>query len=78
MAGRAVSNPLTCRWSSRGAARGGGNPNRIGGSVRYPDMAAMDVAQDRMTKDIKHQQIVAKGADFLISGATRDSLWRSV
>ena len=26
----------------------------------------------------QYQQLVAKGADLLISGATRDSLWRGV
>jgi hypothetical protein len=56
----------------------GGNPNRIAWSVRYADMAAMEAMQEKMLRDAKYQQIVAKGADFLISGATRDSLWRGV
>ncbi len=54
----------------------GGNPSRIAWSVRYASMAAMETAQDKMQTDIQYQQLVAKGAELLISGATRDSIWR--
>ncbi len=54
----------------------GGNPNRIAWSSRYADLAALEVATEKMLKDTKYQQLVAKSADCLISGATRDSIWR--
>ena len=56
----------------------GGNPSRIAWTVRYDNMAAMETAQDRMLMDARYQQIVARGGDFLISGATRDSLWKAL
>lgn len=54
----------------------GGNPNRIGWSSRYADLAAMEAINDKMLKDTKYQQLTAKAGEFFISGATRDSLWR--
>ena len=56
----------------------GGNPSRIAWTVRYDCLAAMEAAQDRMLQDARYQQIVAKGGEWLISGATRDSLWKSL
>ena len=55
-----------------------GNPSRIAWTVRYDSLAAMEATQDRMLQDDRYQQIVAKGGEWLISGATRDSLWKSL
>jgi len=54
----------------------GGNPSRIGWSATYANLAAMEAVNDKMLADKKYQQLVAKSADFVVSGATRDSIWR--
>jgi hypothetical protein len=56
----------------------GGNPNRIGWSTRYADLAAMEVATTKMTADPKYWEIVNAGAANFIAGSIRDSIWRTV
>jgi len=56
----------------------GGNPNRIGWSTRYADLATMEVANTKMTADPKYWEIVNAGTANFIAGSVRDSIWRTV
>jgi hypothetical protein len=56
----------------------GGNPNRIGWSTRYADLAAMEVATTKMTSDPKYWDIVNAGTANFMAGSIRDSIWRTL
>ena len=54
----------------------GGNPNRVGWSVRYESLAALEVSQTKMLADQKYMDMVARGADNFIGGSVHDEIWR--
>jgi len=56
----------------------GGNPNRIGWSTRYKDLAAMGATTAKMTADPKYWKMVNKGTDNFMPGSIRDAMWRTV
>lgn len=56
----------------------GGNPNRIGWSAQYENLAALEERQLKLMSDPKYMEIVAKGADNFIAGSVRDEIWRIV
>lgn len=56
----------------------GGNPNRIGWSTRYKDLATMEATTAKMTADPKYWEMVNKGTDNFMAGSVRDAMWRTV
>jgi hypothetical protein len=56
----------------------GGNPNRIGWTTRYQDLAALDVMNTKMLTDKKYMELVSKNSDNFIPGSVHDSMWRKV
>jgi hypothetical protein len=54
----------------------GGNPNRVGWSVRYDSLAALETIQTKMLADQKYLDMVARGADNFIAGSVHDEIWR--
>lgn len=56
----------------------GGNPNRIGWSARYENLADYEKRMSAMTADPKYMELAAKGGENFIAGTLRDEIWRSV
>ncbi len=56
----------------------GGNPNRIGWSTRYADLAALEAATNKMSADPKYWEIVNGGTANFMAGSVRDAIWRTV
>ena len=56
----------------------GGNPNRVGWSTRYADLAAMEAASTKMNSDPKYVELVSNGSANFIAGSIRDAIWRTV
>jgi hypothetical protein len=54
----------------------GGNPNRIGFSVRYENLAALEATQVKLTSDPKYMELTAKGAENFVAGSFHDEIWR--
>jgi hypothetical protein len=54
----------------------GGNPNRIGWSVQYESLAALDDTQMKLMQDQKYLDLIAKSADNFIPGSVHDDIWR--
>jgi len=55
----------------------GGNPWRIRWSFQYPDLAAMESAGIALMADPTYLALLAKIAEYVISGASTDEVWRS-
>jgi hypothetical protein len=56
----------------------GGNPNRVGWSVRYENLGALEAQQTLLLADPKYMELVAKGAENFIAGSMHDEIWRSL
>ena len=56
----------------------GGNPNRIGWSTRYKDLATMEATMAKMTADPKYWELVNSGTANFMPGSIRDSMWRTL
>jgi hypothetical protein len=56
----------------------GGNPNRIGWSAQYENLAALEATMAKLMSDPKYLEMVAKGADNFIAGSAFDAMWRKV
>lgn len=56
----------------------GGNPNRIGWSTRYKDLAELEATTAKMTADPKYWELVNKGTENFMAGSIRDAMWRTV
>ncbi len=56
----------------------GGNPNRIGWSVGYESLAALEAQMAKMTADPKYWDLVNKGSDLVMAGSVHDEMWRSI
>lgn len=56
----------------------GGNPSRIGWSVAYENLAAMDEAQMQMTSDAAYWEMVAQTATLFVPGSAHDDIWRTL
>jgi hypothetical protein len=54
----------------------GGNPNRVGWSVRYDSLAALETIQTRLLADVKYMDMVARAADNFMAGSVHDEIWR--
>lgn len=55
-----------------------GNPNRIGWSARYENLAAFETTMAKLMSDPKYMEMVAKSADNFIAGSVHDEFWRDV
>jgi hypothetical protein len=53
----------------------GGNPWRIRWTIQYADMNAMEVANAKLMANADYQALLAKIAEYLISGASLDDVW---
>ncbi len=53
----------------------GGNPWRIRWTVQYADMNAMQVANAKLVANADYQALLAKIAEYLLSGASTDEVW---
>lgn len=56
----------------------GGNPNRIGWSARYENLAEFETKMTRLTTDPKYMEMVAAGTGNFIAGSVRDEIWRTL
>jgi hypothetical protein len=56
----------------------GGNPNRIGWTSRYANLAALEAAMGKMMADPKFQELAAKGGENFIAGSMHDEIWREI
>ena len=54
----------------------GGNPNRVGWSAQYENLAALEASQTKMLSDPKYLELVAKGQQNFIPGTAYDEIWR--
>jgi hypothetical protein len=54
----------------------GGNPNRLGFSVRYENLGALEAAQVKLTSDPKYMELAANGAENFVAGSFHDEIWR--
>jgi hypothetical protein len=56
----------------------GGNPNRIGWSAQYADLAAMEATFAKLMADPKYLEMITKGAENFIAGSVHDAIWRTL
>ncbi len=56
---------------------GGGNPYRIGWSMRVADLAAIETANKRLAADPRYMELLVKGAENFIPGSSFDAIWET-
>jgi len=56
----------------------GGNPNRIGWTAQYENLAAYEEVMTKLFNDSKYQEIIAKAAENWVPGSVKDELWRNL
>lgn len=56
----------------------GGNPNRIGWTAQYENLAGYEQVMTKLFNDPKYQEIVAKSADNWVPNTLKDELWRDI
>ncbi len=55
-----------------------GNPNRIGWTARFEDLAHYGSTMDRLRADPQYAEMLAKGGLNFIPGSVFDELWRAI
>lgn len=55
-----------------------GNPNRIGWSARYENLAAFEAKMTAITSDAHYKELAAKGSQNFIAGTVHDEIWRTL
>jgi hypothetical protein len=53
----------------------GGNPNRVGWSVQYDDLAALEEMNTKLMADPKYMELVASNSGNFVEGSVRDEIW---
>ena len=54
----------------------GGNPWRIRWTIQYADLNAMEVANAKLMANADYQALLGKIAEYVISGASVDEVWK--
>ena len=55
----------------------GANPQRIGWCTRYKDLAAYEVAWNKLIGDQRFVDLNVKTADFFVPGSMSEAIWQS-
>lgn len=84
MAGAAIMKEFIDHFASIGsgyfaiAPMGMGDPMRMGLACRYPDAAALEAFNMKMSVDTKYWEIVSRNAVNLVPGSMLDEMWLTI
>ncbi|GAA1479227.1 hypothetical protein GCM10009623_36730 [Nocardioides aestuarii] len=56
----------------------GGNPNRVGWSATYDDLAGLETMTQKLMADPKYMELVTSNSAHFIEGSIRDEIWSTV
>ena len=56
----------------------GGNPQTIGWSAAYENLASFETQWNKLNADSKYWELVVKGSQYFVAGSFNDAIWRTV